>query len=313
MDNLISARFYLGTVKMNVFPLQVAFPVAKMRLIGAVVTALGFGALLYLASTNLQWLSYTSGLFLFLGFAEGLGLGLYEVRLVLPKLARNEEVLLWQILPLSAALIVLPCVLVASFYGMAESSVFLAYVVLSAIPAYLGVSGYHYNKFEKQNKLQVIASPYNFRYWTEPTVNYSDQFHYFLRDLQTKDASSMWSQAGYAKIYLRELKKRQDIEPEMQESLRNILNVLNSYRKRGLAILALILTVPPLLIAFTFTNGFGIFTVPFSDLADVTMPFVGGIFFFALGAVYYLMNSLKRKMTKILSQLDSNKLYSAKA
>jgi len=170
---------------------------------GAVVTALGFGIMLYLASANFN--PFTFAVYLALGISVGFAVGYFESKQVLTQISSKTEASLWKILLVGTVLILLPLLLVSALYGFTEIRSFLAYVVLPAIPAYLGVSGWQYQKFENENSVQIYSAPYSFKYWTQPVIGYSEQFYHFLRDIQTRDNSSMWQHIGYTKIYLREL------------------------------------------------------------------------------------------------------------
>ncbi len=286
-------------------------PITKIRLMSAVVTALGFGIILYLASANFN--PFTFAVYLALGISVGFAVGYFEAKQVLTQISSKTEASLWKIPLVSAVLILLPLFLVGALYGFTEIRFFLAYVVLPAIPAYLGVSGWQYQKFETENSVQIYSTPYGFKFWTQPTIGYSEQFHYFLKDIQTKDNSSMWQHIGYGKIYLRELEKRTDLTPEAIESTRRILKTFSPYRMGGLTILALIAIGGPLILLFSFTSGFGMLKMPSNAILNITMPIVCVLFVGIFASTFLLMHLFKKKMGKLLSQVDSDKFYAEKA
>jgi hypothetical protein len=277
-------------------------PITKLRLIGAAVTALGFGVMFYLASA-MQNL-FTLAVYIVLGVTVGFAIGYFEAKHVLSHLSGGTQVSLLKITLLSTVLILLPFLLVGALYGFSEIRLLLAYVVLPAIPAYLGVSGWQYQRFETENSVQIYSAPYSFKLWTQPVIGYSDQFYHFLRAVQTKDGSSMWQHIGYTKIYLRELEKRQDLSPEAKQNIRMILKTFSPYRTVGLTIFALFIVGLPLILAFSFTGGFGLLNMPLKAIMNITMPIVGVLFVSVFAATFLLMHLFKKKVAKILSQTD---------
>lgn len=245
-------------------------PITKLRIIGAAVTALGFGVMFYLALVRQN--PFTLAIYIILGITVGFAIGYFEAEHVLSHLKGGNEVSLLKITLVCAVLILLPLLLVGAVYGFSEIRQVLAYVVLPAIPAYLGVSGWQYQRFESENSVQIYSALYSYRFWTQPVIGYSDQFYHFLRAIQTKDNSSMWQHIGYTKIYLRELEKRQDLSPEAKQNIRLILKTFSPYRICALSFLAIIVVVLPLIILFSFTGGFGLLNMPQKAIMDITMP-----------------------------------------
>jgi len=277
-------------------------PITKIRLIGAVVTALGFGVMFYLALARQN--SFTLAVYLVLGITVGVAIGYFEAKHVLSHLCSKTESSFLKITLVSAVLIFVPLVLVGALYGFSEMRSFLAYVVLPAIPAYLGVSGWQYQRFETENSVQIYSAPYSFKFWTQPVTGYSEQFYHFLRAVQTKDSSSMWQHIGYTKIYLRELEKRQDLSPEAKQSIRMILKTFSPYRFCALSFLAIIVVVCPLIILFSFTGGFGLLNMPLKAIMNITMPIISAIFVSVFPAVFLLTHFFKKKVSKIIMQVD---------
>jgi len=244
---------------------RVGYPVAKIRLFMSVITAVFFGFLLFSASVNLKWFTINRGFYLLLGIVEGLLIGELEARIVTRKLMRETETIAWQILPISAVLFGLPLLLAVAFFGVSEFLPFAAYLVLPFIPVFYATSGWRFNKFEKQNKVQVSMFVYGLKYWTEPIVSDSDRFYHFIRDAASKDSLAILSQAGYSKRLMTVLEEKQDIETSTRKALCNILQVMNEYRHRTLTVFAVFLISCFLLIVYFFvlvsTNTFGLLEV----------------------------------------------------
>jgi hypothetical protein len=307
---MLLVSFWLGAVSnLNILPARTGIPIAKIRLIGAVVTALGFGVMLYLAAPSPIGFTTARGLFLVWGVMVGSVIGFYEAKLVLSEINQRTFMWLWRISVVTAVLVLAPLVLALLFLGESEGAGFMVYAVLPAIPAFLGSSGYRYNKFEQEKSVQIYSGPFGFEFWTEPVVGNSEKFYLFIRDLQVKDTSTMWQQIGYAKIYQRELKKCQTLPVETKESLMGILEMFNRYRIVGLTILGLIVIVGPLILAFSFTRGFGLLDLPLSAIMNVTMPIVGGLFVTFFVVTFSLTRLFNRRVAKMLSQLDTDQLY----
>ncbi len=296
---------------MSVLPVRVGIPIAKTRLIGAAVTALGFGILLYLAAIGPYGFTVTSGLYLFWGITVGSVTGLYEAKLVLSQINQRTFMWLWRISVVTAVLVLAPMVLALLFLGESEGAGFMVYAVLPAIPAFLGASGYRYNKFEQENGVQIFSAPWGFEFWTEPVVDRNEKFYLFIRDIQVKDTSTMWQQIGYAKIYQRELKKCQNLSAETKESLMGILGMFNRYRIWCLTCLAVITIVIPLIFAFTFTKGFGTLNLPLNAITNITIPIAGALFISIFVATFSLMHLFKKRTATMLAQINTDELYKA--
>ncbi len=296
---------------LNILPVRVGIPVAKIRLFGAAVTALGFGVLLYLAAPGPLGFTLERGLFLLWGVTVGSILGWYETKLVLSQINQRTFMWLWRISVVAGILVLAPFAFVLTVFGASDGAGFMVYAVLPAIPALLGVSGYQYNKFEQKNNVQIFSGPFGYEYWTQPVVDNSERFYLFIRDLQAKDTSTLWQQAGYAKIYQKELKKSQNLPAQTKDYLNHILNVFNKYRIAGLAILAVIVIVEPLILAFSFTKGFGLLNLPLSAIMNVTMPIAGVLFVTAFVTTYSLIRLFNKRTAKMLAQINTDELYKA--
>jgi hypothetical protein len=177
---------------LSVLPVRVGIPVAKIRLFSAAVTALGFGALLYLAVPGPYGFTLERGLFLLYGVTMGSFLGWYEAKLVLSQINQRTFRWLWRIPVVTGILVLAPFMLVVAFFGVSEGAGFMVYAVLPAIPTFLGLSGYQYNRFEKEKSVQIYSGPFGFEYWIQPVVGNSKKFYLFIRDLQVKDTSALW-------------------------------------------------------------------------------------------------------------------------
>ena len=240
---------------------RAGYSVVKIRLFMSVIAAVFFGFLLFLASVNLKWFTITRGFYLLLGIVEGLLIGELEARIVTRKLMRETETMAWQILPISAVLSGLPLLLAVAFFGFSEFLPSATYLVLPFIPIYYATSGWCFNKFEKQNKVQVFMFVYGLKYWAESIVGDSDRFYHFIRDVASKDFFAILRQAGYSKRLMAILGERQDIEPSTRKVLFSILQVMNEYKHRMLRVFAAFLISCFLLVVYFFvlvsTNTFG--------------------------------------------------------
>ena len=300
---------------------RVGYPVAKIRLFMSIIAAVFFGFLLYSASVNLKWFTIIRGFYLLLGVVEGLLIGGFEARIVIRKLIRDTETIVWQILPISAVSFGLPLLLAITFFGVSEFLPFVGYLVLPFVPVYYAISGWYLNKFEKQNKVRIFMFVYGFKYWREPIPDAGDRFYQFVRDVASKDSSSIWSQMGYSKRLMATLKERQDIEPSTRKALSNILEVMNEYRRRMLTVFAVFLISCFLLIVYFFvlvsTNAFGLVEVVNHRIVSgqaislilgcvPTFSVFGGVFM----AMWSLRKRFQKRISSMLASMNSDKLSS---
>lgn len=300
---------------------RVGYPVAKMRLLMSIIAAVFFGFLLYSASVNLKWFTIIRGFYLLLGIFEGLLIGWLEARIVTHKLIRDTETMTWQILPISAVSFGLPLLLAITVFGTSELLPFGAYLVLPFVPVFYATSGWYYNEFEKENKVQIFMFVIGFKYWTEPIPDASDQIYHFIRDVASKDSFSLLSQAGYSKRLMATLKERQDIEPSTQNACFNILEVMNEYRHRMLTVFVVFLISCFLLIVYFFvlvsTNTFGLVEVVNHRIISgqaislilgcvPTFSVFGGVFI----AMWSLRKRFQKRISSMLASMHSDKLSS---
>ena len=74
----------------------------------------------------------------------------------------------------------------------------------------LGSSGWYFNKFEKENEVMLFVFVYGVHYWKEQNPNIIDRFYYFIRDLVSKDLSSLYLHVGYSGLYIKELEQERE-------------------------------------------------------------------------------------------------------
>jgi hypothetical protein len=296
----------------NTLPVRFGIPVSSVRFVGAAVTAVGFGVLVYLVSMNLYRFTLVSGVYLAWGVTSGVITGLFETRLVLSQIKNRTIMWLWRMSVAFGVLVLAPFLFVLLVYGGFEGASFLVYAALPVIPVFLGVSGYQYHKYEKQNNVKVFGAPYGFEFWTEPVVSFSDKFYFFLRDIQVKNASTMWHQIRYAKTYQKELNKHPDIDDQTRQCLTQLLETFSRYHVASLTILLTVSAGFPLILAFSFTGGFGLLELPLNQIMNVTLPLIGVLLITFFASTAYLVHSFNKKTAKMLRQINPDKLYIAK-
>jgi hypothetical protein len=296
------------------------YPVAKVRLFISIPAGVFFGFLLYGASVNLQWFSVIRGLYLVLGVIEGLLIGALEARLVAGKLIKDKETMVWQTLPISTILFVLPFLLAMTVFGFSEYLPFMGYLVLSFVPVYYATSGWYFNEFEKKNKVRIFMFAYGFKYWKEPIIDVSERFYHFIRNVASKDVSSFEGQAGYSKKFMAKVEERQDIDSLTRKTLLGILEVMNKYRRRLLLVFAVfmvsMLLVIVWLLVLTSTRTFGLEEVVGGRIVsgrEITLV-LGCVPFFSVfggsfAAVLLLRKRYQERMSSMLTSVDSDKLY----
>jgi hypothetical protein len=248
------------------------------------------------------------------GVVAGLLLGVLETRIVIPKLAKDKEAFVWQVVPIEAALFGVPLLLVMALFGVSEYLPFGVHAFFPFITAAGAASGWYFSKFEKENKVSVFMFYFGFEYWTQPTLDYSERFSYFLRDVASKDPHHFWGQLGssrgyigYSKIFMAMLKEKPEIDPSTQKDLLKILKTMNKYRSIGLTGFALFLVSVSAIMILLFGSAFGYIHLNF-NIVDVVGPASGIIFFsFAIG-VLVLMKNFQRTISRLLANIDTSKL-----
>jgi hypothetical protein len=291
-------------------PSRLGYPIGKIRLYMSIPPAVGFGFLIFQASTALNLFTPIRQLYLLLGVTVGLLMGTLEARFVLQELSSNSETIVWKPLLVGIVLVCLPLLLVLAIFGAEEYLPFGAYFVLSAIPVYLATGGWFYAKFEKANQVRIFGSPFGFKYWKEPVEDLNARFYQFIRDAVTKQPLSIWWQVGYAKKFITLLGEKQDIEPSTQKELLELLRAMNRYRKIGLTALGIFLSVVFGFFLFFFLGAAGIISIPERQLLDIVGPGSGVILFGFFIPVWLMIKRFQKTIADKLSNLESDKLYS---
>lgn len=292
------------------FPL----PIGKTRLFISIFMAFVSGFFIFLGSTNFGWLTLARQIYFLFGVVAGLLLGVLETRIVIPKLVKDKEAFVWQVVPIGTALFGVPLLLVMAFFGVSEYLPFGVYAFFPFITATGATSGWYFSKFEKENKVSVFMFYFGFEYWTQPTLDYSEMFYYFLRDVASKDPHHFWGQLGssrgyigYSKIFMAMLKEKPEIDPSTRKDLLKILKTMNKYRYIGLSGFALFLVSTLVIMILIFGTAFGYIHLNF-NIVDVVGPASGIIVFsFAIG-VLVLMKSFQRTISRLLANIDTSKL-----
>jgi hypothetical protein len=289
-------------------------PIGKMRLYISIFMAFVSGFFIYFGSTIFGWFTLTRLVYFLFGVAAGLLLGVIETRIVIPKLVKETEAFVWQVVPIGTALFGVPLLLVIAFFGVPEYLPFALYAFFPFMTASGAASGWYFNKFEKENKVDIFMFYYGFKYWKHPNPDVSERFHYFLRDVARKDSSQFWGRIGsslgyigYTKDFRDKLEEKQEIDPSTREDLIKILETMNKFRIITLAVFAFFMVSVATLVILLFGIGFGYFHFNF-NIADVVGPASGIIFFGFLIGVFVLMKSFQRKISRLLTDIDTSKL-----
>jgi hypothetical protein len=292
------------------FPMSIG----KTRLFTSIFMAFVSGLFIFLGTTNFGWFTLTRVIYFLFGVVAGLLLGVIETRIVIPKLVKDTEAFVWQVVPIGAALFGVPLLLVMAFFGVSEYLPFGLYAFFPFITATGAASGWYFNKFEKEHKVSVFMFYYGFKYWKQPNPDVSERFHYFLRDVVSKDSSQFWGQLGsslgyigYTKAFRDKLEEKQEIDPSTRENLLKILKTMNTFRIIALAIFALFLVSVVTLMILLFGSAFGYIQFNF-NIADVVGPASGIILFSFFIGVIVLMKTFQRKISRLLANIDTSKL-----
>jgi hypothetical protein len=291
-----------------------AMPIGKTRLYGSIFMAFVSGFFIFSASTNYGWFTLTRQIYFAFGVIAGLLLGVIETRIVIPKLVKDTEAFVWQVVPIGIALFGIPLLLVVAFSGGAEYLPFGVYAFFPFITASGAASGFYFSKFEKKNKVGIFMFYYGFKYWKYPNPDINERFHHFLRDVAKNDPSQFWGRLGsslgyigYTKIFIGKLEVQQEIDPSTRENLLKILKTMNRFRIMGLAIFALFLVSVATLLILLFGSAYGYLHFNF-NIVDVVGPASGIILFsFAIGVIV-LMKSFQRTISRLLANIDTSKL-----
>jgi hypothetical protein len=280
-------------------------PIGQMRLFGSIIMAFASGFFIFFGS-SLYDFTLTRQIYLVFGVFAGYLFGVLETRIVIPKLIKSKEVVVWQIVPIGAALFGIPLLLVMAFFGVSEYLPFGLYAFFPFITAAGFASGWHFSRFEKENNVGVFMFYYGFKYWTYPNPDVSARFYQFLKDVESKEASQFWGRigsslgyVGYAKAFMKKLEENQEIDPARKEKLFKILKTMNTYRKMALTILALFLISVAAVTFLIFGSAFGNVEFGF-NVVDVVGPASGIIVFGFFAGVLILMRMFQRKITRLL-------------
>jgi len=289
-------------------------PIGKMRLFTSIFMAFVSGFFIFLGSTNFGWFALARVIYFLFGVTAGLLLGAIETRLVIPKLVKDTEAFVWQVVPIGAALFGVPLLLVIAFFGVPEYLPFGVYAFFPFITAAGAASGWHFSKFEKENKVGVFMFYYGFKYWKQPNPDVSERFHHFLKDVARKDSSQFWGQLGtslgyigYTNAFRDKLEEKQEIDPSTRENLIKILKTMNTFRIAALVIFAFFLVSVATLMILLFGSAFGYFQPNFS-VVDVVGLGSGIILFSFFIGVIVLMKTFQRKISRLLASIDTTKL-----
>jgi hypothetical protein len=288
-------------------------PIGKTRLYISIFMAFVSGFFIYFGSTNFGWLTLTRVIYFLFGVTAGVLLGIVETRIVIPKLVKNTEAFVWQVIPIGTALFGVPFLLVIAFFGVPEYLPFALYAFFPFMTATGAASGWYFNKFEKENKVDVFMFYYGFKYWKHPNPDVTERFHYFLRDVARKDSSQFWGRIGSSLGYIgytnafRDKLEKQEIDPSTRENLLKILKTMNTFRIITLVAFALFMVSVAIVVILLFGTGFGYFQFNF-NIADVVGPASGIILFSFFIGVFVLMKSFQRKISRLLNDIDTSKL-----
>jgi hypothetical protein len=283
------------------YPLRrISIPVSQVRLTFAVITAVSFGFLIYLASFNVKWLIPNREFLIIIGVFVGLLFGWLETRTVTHGLNENQQILVWQILLSSAALIGLPLILAATLLDRSDFLPFAGYLFLPAMPAFSFLSGWRFWAFERKNNVQIKMLSFGYFYYAEPVIVDSNRFSEFLSVVASKDASALWQQIGYAKKLVAGLRSEQDLDASTRRKLLGILDTMRKYQILGLSTLAIFLISTFSLLAPIFTDLFGVTKIIDSGIMDILMPAMLVLFVVFGIAVFLLVKTFNLKISKLM-------------
>lgn len=250
-----------------------------------------------------------------LGVAEGILAGQLEARMVIGELSKKTETVIWQIMPINVVLFVLPLVLVIGLFGSSEILPFAAYFVFPFIPTFLSTSGWLYNEFEKEQKVQIFMFIYGFKYWIEPIVDISHEFIRFIEAVISKDLFGILHQASYSQKFMTMLEERAEIESSTKNFLSKILETAKKYHRLSLACFLIFIVSCLSLIIYFFvlvsTNAFGLIEIV--DGKIVSGQAIGlilgcvptfSIFFGVIGMKMLLNKKYQKQISTLLASLN---------
>jgi bacteriorhodopsin len=183
----------------------------------------------------------------------------------------------------------------------------------------LGSSGWYFSKFEKENEVRLFVYVYGLHYWKEQNPVISDRFYYFIRDLVSRDFSSLYLHVGYSNLYIKEFSKKDNVDVSTRQELDQILNVMKKYRRVFLSIYAGFMIALPLLVLWLFvltsTHTFGMQQVIAHRIVsgrEITIvlgvtPFVA-VFSGVSYTLWYTRKKFREVISGLLDKVDSNKL-----
>jgi hypothetical protein len=287
-------------------PEKFGYPIGQTRLFSSIILSCFFVFFIFEFSERSISFTLMRQFYLIFGVLAGIALATIELKLVLPKLIENKETIVWHIIPASAIIFGLPLVLTIALFGVAEYLPFLAYVILSAIPSYLFVSGYFFTKFERANKVKVFAFIYGVKYWRNQLPDISENYYWFLRNVKLKDTTALWWQSGYSKRFFEKVAEDQNIDLSVRQSLLDILKVMNRFRKAALLSLFLFFVYGIFISILIFGGilGFKLLNIPVVDLVG---PLSGLVFIFLIG-FWAIISTFRRTISRLLSSLNYDKL-----
>jgi hypothetical protein len=284
-------------------------PIGQARLAYAIIMAIPIAIFMYMAIMNLHWLTINRIGYLFYGVMAGLLLGILESKIVLSRLSKAAETTVWEVFPVGLALFGVPFLAVITLLGNSEYAPFGLFAFFPLLISLLAVSGWFYSKYEKTNSVHVFVFPYGFKYWLEPNPDNEDRFRFFIQDIASKDTSLIWSHIGYSEVFLRQLRKKQDLgDSQTRESL---FKLLKTMRKTQIIVLThFVLTMVLTLVSFALLFSYFKNTIFSFKVVDVLMPTML-LLWVTLGVdLFGSMHLLKKKAATILSTVDSSKLSS---
>jgi hypothetical protein len=293
-----------------------ATPIGKTRLYISILMAFVSGFFIFWGSTNYGWFTLTRQMYFVFGVVSGLILGFIETRIVISKLGKDTEAFVWQVVPIGLALFGVPLLLVIAVLGVPEYLPFGVYAFFPFVTASGATSGWYFNKFEKENKVDVFMFYYGFKYWKQPNPDVSERFRHFLRDVGRNDPSQFWGlygsslgYIGYTKKFMEKLKVQQEFDPSTRENLFKILKAMNWFRIVGLTIFALFLVSVATLLILLFGSAYGYFQFNF-NIFYVLGPVSGIILFGFFIGFFVLIKTFERKISRLLNNIDINKVAS---
>jgi hypothetical protein len=289
---------------------RVSLPTSQWRLTAASVTAVSFSVLLFLASTNLGWLTPARGLLIPLGILGGALFGWFETQTVIQGLTKNTRTIAWQILPVGIVLFGLPLLFGKLVLADSEFLPFAGYLILPAFPVFSAVSGWRFHRFERANKVQVFVLFTGYSYFTTPLIVDSNRLYHFIRHVATKDYYSLWQQIGYSKRLMDNLEERQDIDSVTRKQLLDVLKVMNKYRWIGLTALALFLVSVLGVLTPIFTDMTGLTKVLNTNTLNIIAPASGAIVIGFGLTIFLLLRTFNKKISSMTAKIDPNTLAS---